>query len=81
MSDYDLNKVDKAVVKLDKYVTLLRVKYGYTLEQAKKEIGKRVAGYEAEERMAADLHDSTDTLKTEKQKLNKELLENDSLGG
>jgi hypothetical protein len=50
MSDYDLNKVDKAVVKLDKYVTMLRVKYGYTREQAKKEIGKRVAEYEAEQK-------------------------------
>ena len=47
MSDYDLLKVDKAAVKLDKYVTMLRVKYGYTNEQAKKEIGKRVAEQEA----------------------------------
>jgi len=49
MVDYDLNKVDKADVKLDKYVTLLRVKYGYTREEAKKEIGKRVEIYEAEQ--------------------------------
>jgi hypothetical protein len=48
MSDYDLNKVDKAAVKLDKYVTMLRVKYGYTAEQARNEIGRHVAEYESE---------------------------------
>jgi hypothetical protein len=48
MSEYDLNKVDKADVKLDKYVTMLQVKYGYTRQQAKTEIGKRVAEFEAE---------------------------------
>jgi hypothetical protein len=46
MSPDDLNKVDKAKVKLDKYATLLRVKYGYTLEETKKEIDKRVSAYE-----------------------------------
>ena len=50
MSDPDLVKVDKADIKLDKYVTMLRVKYGYTREEAKKEIGKRVAKYEAEQK-------------------------------
>jgi len=50
MSDYDLLKVDKAAVKLDKYVTMLRVKYGYSNEQAKKEIGKRVAEQEAKQK-------------------------------
>jgi hypothetical protein len=48
MSDFDLIKVDKADVKLDKYVTMLRVKYGFTSEQAKKEISKHVAEVEAE---------------------------------
>jgi hypothetical protein len=47
MVDYDLNKVDKADVKFDKYVTLLRVKYGYTRERARYEIDKHVAEYEA----------------------------------
>jgi hypothetical protein len=47
ITEYDLAKVDKVPVKLDKYVTMLRVKYGYTSEQAKKEIGKHVAEYEA----------------------------------
>lgn len=50
MSSYDLIKVDKAVVKLDKYVTMLRVKYGYTHEQAKKEINRRLAEYESEQK-------------------------------
>ena len=42
MSDHDLLKVDKAEVKFDKYITLLRVKYGYTADQAKKEIVKHL---------------------------------------
>ena len=46
MSEYDLNKVDKADVKYDKYVTMLRVKYGFTRQQAKMEIDKRVAEFE-----------------------------------
>lgn len=48
MSEYDLNKVDKADVKFDKYVTMLQVKYGYTRQQAKIEIGTRVAEFEAQ---------------------------------
>jgi len=50
ITEYDLVKVDKVPVKLDKYVTMLRVKYGYTREEAKKEIGKRIAKYEAEQK-------------------------------
>ena len=49
MNDDDLTKVDKSEVKFDKYVTLLQVKYGYTREEAKKEVAKRMAGYEAEQ--------------------------------
>lgn len=48
MSEYDLIKVDKAEVKFDKYVTMLQVKYGYTRQQAKTEIDRRVAEFEAE---------------------------------
>jgi len=48
MSEYDLNKVDKAEVKFDKYVTMLQVKYGYTCQQAKTEIGNRVAEIDTE---------------------------------
>jgi hypothetical protein len=53
MSDQDLLKVDKAEAKLDKYVTMLRVKYGYTNEQARKEIIKHVSKYEAEQKSSA----------------------------
>ena len=48
MSDNDLIKVDKADLKLAKYTTMLRVKYGYTYDQARKEIGKHMAEYEAD---------------------------------
>jgi len=47
INDQDLDRVAKAPVKFDKYVTMLQVKYGYTREQARKEIGIRVAVYEA----------------------------------
>lgn len=47
MADYDLNKVDKAEVKFDKFVTMLRVKYGYTPEKAREEIGRFWAEQEA----------------------------------
>jgi hypothetical protein len=46
----DLIKVDKAEVKLDKYVTMLRVKYGYTRDQARKEIDSHLAEYVAGEK-------------------------------
>jgi hypothetical protein len=49
MSNDDLIKVDKADVKYDKYVTMLQVKYGYTREQARKEISKRTAEYETKQ--------------------------------
>jgi hypothetical protein len=47
MVEYDLVKVDKAVVKLDKFVTMLQVKYGYTRQKAREEIGSLWAEYEA----------------------------------
>lgn len=47
MVDYDLIKVDKADVKFDKLVTMLQVKYGYTRKNAREEIGKLWADYEA----------------------------------
>lgn len=47
MADFDLNKVDKAEVKFDKFVTMLQVKYGYTRQQAREEVGKFWAEYEA----------------------------------
>jgi hypothetical protein len=45
MAEYDLNKVDKAEVKFDKFVTMLRVKYGYTPERAREELGRFWAEY------------------------------------
>ncbi len=47
INDLDLSRVDKAAVKLDKYVVLLQVKYGYTKQYAKEEINKRLEVYEA----------------------------------
>jgi uncharacterized protein YjbJ (UPF0337 family) len=41
-SDDDLNKVEKAPIKRDKYAMMLRVKYGYTHERAREEISKRI---------------------------------------
>ncbi len=46
MADYDLNKVDKAEIKFDKYVNMLQVKYGYTRQKAREEIGRLWAEYE-----------------------------------
>ncbi len=45
MGEQDLKKVDKADDKLDKFVTILQVKYGYTRVQAKEEINKRWAAF------------------------------------
>jgi hypothetical protein len=67
MSDYDLIKVDKAAVKLDKYVTMLQVKYGYTREQAIMKIARHVTEYEAEQRMAAVLRASAEIPGTKEQ--------------
>ena len=49
MAEYDLKKVDKAEaeVKFEKFLTMLRVKYGYTRLQAREETGKLWADYEA----------------------------------
>jgi hypothetical protein len=50
MADYDLNKVDKAEVKFDKFVTMLQVKYGYTRQQAREEISKFLSEHETKSR-------------------------------
>ena len=47
IADYDLLKVDKAEIKFDKFVTMLQVKYGYSRQKAREEIGKLWAEYEA----------------------------------
>jgi hypothetical protein len=48
MAEYDLGKVDKTDAKFDKFVTMLQVKYGYTRQKARDEIGKFWAKYESE---------------------------------
>ena len=48
INDLDLSRVDKAPIKLNKYVVLLQVKYGYTSQFAREEINRRLAEYEAE---------------------------------
>ena len=47
MAEFDLVKVDKAEVKLDKFATMLQVKYGYTRQKAREEINRVWAEYEA----------------------------------
>ena len=46
-SDDDLNKVENAPIKHDKYAMMLRVKYGYTHIRAREEISKRLTDLEA----------------------------------
>jgi hypothetical protein len=41
LAEHDLKKVDKADDKLDKFMTILQVKYGYTPQQAREEINRR----------------------------------------
>ncbi|HEX2995534.1 MAG TPA: hypothetical protein VHP14_11960 [Anaerolineales bacterium] len=62
-TDVDLEKVEKAPVKRDKYAMLLRVKYGYTHERAREEINKRVADLEVKplsEKLIRDVPDQQD---------------------
>ena len=49
VSDEDLNEVEKAPIRLNKYAMILRVKYGYTRERARQEINRRLAELEVEE--------------------------------
>ena len=53
IAEQDLKKVDKAEDKLDKFTTLLQVKYGYTRQQAQTEINSRWAFYQAKNRITA----------------------------
>ncbi|HRQ22740.1 MAG TPA: hypothetical protein PLF42_04840 [Anaerolineales bacterium] len=52
MVEYDLVKVDKAEVKFDKFATMLQVKYGYTRQKAREEIGKLWSDYESKNKTA-----------------------------
>jgi len=47
MAEYDLLKVDKAEAKFDKFASMLQVKYGYTRQKAREEVGKLWAEYES----------------------------------
>ncbi len=53
MAEPDLKKVDKADDKLDKFVTILQVKYGYTRQQAREEINRRWVAFYRARSMAA----------------------------
>jgi len=61
MAEYDLNKVDKAEVKFDKFVTMLRVKYGYTQEKAREEIGRLWAEYQAKTKVNKMMDEAKDS--------------------
>lgn len=49
VAEHDLKKVDKADDKLNKFMTILQVKYGYTREQARVEINKHWAAFDREQ--------------------------------
>jgi hypothetical protein len=49
INDLDLSRIDKAPEKLERYVVLLQVKYGYTKQFARGEINKRVFEQDASE--------------------------------
>ncbi len=52
LAEHDLKKVDKADDKLEKFVTMLQVKYGYTRQQAAEEINKRWTAFYMARRIA-----------------------------
>jgi hypothetical protein len=47
LTEDDLDKVEKAPNKFDKYTMILRVKYGYTREHARDEINTRITELDA----------------------------------
>jgi len=59
-SEDDLNKVENATIKRDKYAMMLRVKYGYTHERAKEEINKRITDLETNPPSLELMRDSLD---------------------
>ena len=58
-SEGDLDKVEKAPIKRDKYAMLLRVKYGYTHERAREEINKRIMDLETNPPNEELMHDTS----------------------
>jgi hypothetical protein len=65
-TDEDLNKVEKAPIKGDKYAMLLRVKYGYSHERAREEINKHVADLESNPPSPEVMRNSLDRQNTPK---------------
>jgi hypothetical protein len=54
LGEHDLKKIDKAVDKQDKFLTMLQVKYGYTRQQATEEVNRRWAAfYRAKSKVSA----------------------------
>jgi len=53
LAEHDLKKVDKSDDKLEKFMTMLQVKYGYTRQQAAEEINKRWAAFYRADKVAA----------------------------
>lgn len=51
MTEHDLVKVDKAEDKMDKFVTMLQVKYGLTRQQARDEVNRLWAESEAKNKL------------------------------
>jgi len=47
ITDADLERVEKADIKLFEYLTILQLKYGYDREAAKDEVDKHVAQFNA----------------------------------
>ena len=52
LAEHDLKKVDKADDKLEKFVTMIQVKYGYTRQQAAEEINRRWTAFSLARRIA-----------------------------
>ena len=52
VAKHDLKKVDKVDDKLNKFLTILQVKYGFTREKARVEINKRWAEFDREQNEA-----------------------------
>ena len=79
-TEEDLKKVEKAPLKLDKYAMMLRMKYGYTHERVREEIGKRIADLETNPPSPESMRDSLDRqASTKVSKIRKKRTKNSSL--
>jgi hypothetical protein len=63
MAEHDLLKVDKADVKFDKFVTMLQVKYGYTRQEAREEIGRLWTESETKSRIVKNVKQANAKIK------------------